>query len=320
MQTRGHAARRFMPVVGGVTAAATAVGAWAPAVQIAGAQPDGATASLGAAAARGAGVFESCSTYFGFGKDEGVLEVVAFDVADQNGADGVDHAVPDDVGVVLVLETTEGGTIECTPVEVTEEEWDDEYGGAPYPEWPGAGHYAYPSVNLQGEIEELPAYGEVTDVGFRVTGIPGGHTLVSPEDVQALVQHYLDLEELFDEGIIDPRVLALIDAEAGATAAADYEAFFSECYTSEETVDPSTDPDVIAAVEAVIAYFEGEPDELTEVECFQAAIVNVQASELLAAFATTEYTEQIVLALPEAPEPEPAPAAQPATAAPQFTG
>ncbi len=314
MDTRGQAGRKIIPVVGGVTAAATAIGAWAPAVQLASAQPDGASAAVGATGALGAGTFEACSAYFGWGKDAGVLEVVEFDVADQNGDDGVDHAVPDDVQVVLVLETEEGGTIECTPEEVTEDQWNDEYDEDPnLPAWPGPGHYAYPSVNLQDQIEEPPAYGDVTAVGFRVTGIPGEHTLVSPQDVKPLVQHFLDVEQMFQDGEIDPRVLALIEAEAGAAAADAYEAYTEDCQDSNPD---GTGEELIAAIQALNVLVDGEEDpNLTEADCFFDVILAVDASLTLAAYETVEYVEPIVLSVPET-----APAAEPAPVAPQFTG
>ena len=82
--------RKLVPVVGGMTAAATAIGGLAAVAEMApvGATPDGASAELGVAGIVGAGVFESCDAYFGFGKDEGVLGVVAFDVADVTGPTG----------------------------------------------------------------------------------------------------------------------------------------------------------------------------------------------------------------------------------------
>ena len=63
--------------------------------------------------------------------------------------DGAAHAVDDDTQVLLVMENDEGDTLECVAAEVTEEEWDDEYGDDDiFPAWPGPGRFTYPTVNL----------------------------------------------------------------------------------------------------------------------------------------------------------------------------
>ena len=154
--------RALVPRVGGLTAAATGAAAMGPVAHLAtaGAEQSGASLPMGTAGVTGAGAFESCSAYFGFGKGEGVLGLVEFDVADVNGADPADHAVPADTGVVLVLENTEGALLECTPFEVTEQQWIDEFEEVPeLPGYPGPGHYAYPSVNFHPILD---GFGEVS--------------------------------------------------------------------------------------------------------------------------------------------------------------
>ncbi len=178
----GISGRKIVPVVGGVTAVATVVGAFAPATQVAVAAPDNVDGAVGTLGVAQEGVFESCSAYFGFGKDEGAVGVVDFDVADLTGADGAAHDVPDDVDVVLVLENTEGDVLECVPEEVTEEQWntflDDGFFSFPAePAWPGPKRFAYPLPSLGPDLGE---WGELAEVGFRVIGVPAGHTLASP--------------------------------------------------------------------------------------------------------------------------------------------
>jgi hypothetical protein len=321
MHLRERRMGKLVPVVGGVTAAATAVGAWAPATQVAMAQPGGVDVALGAAGPAQEGVFEACSAYFGFGKEEGVSGVVAFDVADVNGADGVAHAVPTDTEVVLVLENDEGETLECTPVEVTEEQWNDEFDPASntnMPAWPGPGHHVYPTPALDPFIDD---FGPVVEVGFRVLGIPGQHTLVSPTGVHALDSFFLDPEDLFFLDEVDPRVSDLAATEVDADAGAAYAAAIDACMAEEPFDD--TDPDLLAAVQFLAEYIDSDPGTITEVDCNDLGFTQAIASGFIGANEAAAYVEDIRLSVPEAPPAPPAPpapAAQPTVVTPTFTG
>ena len=319
MDARSRARRNLTPMVGGLTAVATATGVFAPVAQVApaGAQTDGASAALGAAGLAGAGAFESCSAYFGYGKDAGMIGIVDFDVADVNGDDPTAHDVDSDTQVLLVLEHEEGDTLECVAAELTEEEWDDEYGDDPaMPPYPGPGHFTYPTVNLDPVID---GFGQVVAVGFRVSDIPGDHTLVSPEGVQPLDDMFLDPDEVFASEIIDERVMAHIAAEAGATAADAYEAALVECDGAGEINE--TAPDLLAGADALLEVFQPGSEPFTDVDCLDVDALHAIASYVLGVHASVEYVEDIRLSVPEAPTPPAAPpAAMPTTAAPTFTG
>ena len=75
MDLHARTRRNLAPVVGGLTAVATATGAFAAVAHVApaGAGQDSATPALGAAGLAGAGTFESCEAYFGYGKSEEAL-------------------------------------------------------------------------------------------------------------------------------------------------------------------------------------------------------------------------------------------------------
>lgn len=317
MDVRSRTRRNLTPVVGGMTAVATAAGVVAPVAQLApaGAQTDSASPALAAAGLAGAGAFESCSAYFGYGKDAGFIGIVDFDVADVNGDDATAHDVDDDTQVLLVMENEESDTLECVAAEVTEEEWADEHGGDPAaPAWPGPGHFTYPSVNLAPVID---GFGQVVTVGFRVSEIPDEHTLVSPEGVQPLDDMFLDPDEVAFSEIIDPEVLAFLTGEVGATAADAYEAALIECDGAEE-INP-TDADLLAAANALVDIFSPD-DEITDIDCFEVDILQAISSYYLSLLRSVAYVEDIRLSVPEAPSPVEPPAALPAAAAPTFTG
>src|SRR5699024_1290488 len=110
------------------------------------------------------------------------------------------------------------------PEEVTEAEWNADMeeirnnsNVEDTPAWPGPGHYVYPSVVWEAWFgEEL---GEVTGTAFEVVGLPAGsHTLVSPVGRTPLVQNHVIGWQRFT-GAVDPRVTALVEAEAGPAAA-----------------------------------------------------------------------------------------------------
>lgn len=301
--------RKIVPVVGGVTAVATAVGAFAPATQVAVAAPDNVDGAVGPLGVAQEGVFESCAAYFGNGKG-----MVGFDVADVNGSDGVAHAVPDDVDVVLVLENEAGDTIECIPEEWTEEDWDDlvdetfDAGGPALPASPV--RYRYPTA--EDEPIERDDFGEVTSASFRVVGVPGEHTLVSPAGVQPLADPYPGFDELFDADA-DPRVVELLTDTAGPDAAAAFVEALADC----EAYGP-IDEDLTAAFDAILAYI-GWDDELELDPC------DVEPIEGLAAYGValveaSDYIEPIRLSVPTPAAPPAPPAAQPTVVAPRYTG
>ncbi|WP_436795259.1 hypothetical protein [Actinospongicola halichondriae] len=328
-RVHGH---RMTSVVGGVTVAVTAVGAVVTTTNVAPALAEPAAVDATAGAAAGGGVLQSCEAYFGFGKRAGGANVVEFDVADTNGEDGVDHAVPDDTGVVLVIEGEEG-TVECTPTEITEQEWDEDdwYGGflgdVPFP---GPGHYAYPSVNLHQEVTDI---GPVLSVAFRVAGIPDEHTLESPTGMHLLDDHFID----FDSADPDQRALDLIAADADASASAAFATAFAECWDDNPVAD-ETDADLIAAVEALDDFIFGGDSEYSEADCDDVWFLRDWASHRLAVLDAAQYLETISLSTPE-PEststtstptsttststPEDidvSPAAEAVTSTPTFTG
>ncbi|CAN5633183.1 hypothetical protein BH10ACT1_BH10ACT1_26180 [soil metagenome] len=295
--------RTLVPAAGVFAAVATAVSGWAPIAQAApsilGAKDGAQRAEAGDAVD---GTYESCGAYFGFGKNEfGVLDVVDFDVADQDGADGASHAVPADTQVVLELTNEDGDVLECTPEEVSEADWDAAMGdielympdGKTLPAWPGPGHYAYPSVVFEPYIDD---FGTVVDVGFKVTSVPDGHTLVSPTDVHPLDVHYLDEKFPPVSFTPDPRVQALIEADAGADASAAFAEALGLC-DSDEPVDYTED--LVAAVNALNAYRGFDPQEAEDIGCYTLGTLSYEVSFLLGLVETTTYTEPIVLALPE---------------------
>ncbi|MGK2950668.1 MAG: hypothetical protein ACSLFP_19010 [Acidimicrobiales bacterium] len=321
MDTRTR--NKLYPLVGGMTAAATAAGGMAAVAHMApaGAEASSAATTLGAASVQGAGAMESCSAYFGYGKADSALGLVEFDVADVNGADGADHGVDmdgdGDTDVVLVVEYEEAGEIECVPEELTEAMWDDEWAGDPaeLPAFPGPGHYVYPSVNLPSEGDQP------LSVGFRVTGIPGEHTLVSPEDYHELDDLFLDIEALFFDGILDPRVPAFLEAEVGTAASAAFVAAFDGCIDGPVPDLTGTDlRDALVRLDELTG-FEQVPGDPEDTDCFDVAILNAFGSFYLSVWDSVDYVEEIRLSVPEAPPaPTPPPAAAPVTAAPTFTG
>jgi hypothetical protein len=292
--------RRLLPAAGAATLAATAVAGWAPFGPAASAQPSEGTTD--AAGSRDLdGTYESCAAYFGFGKwDEQAMDIVEFGVTDRDGSDGVDHTIADDTHVVLVLTNEDGDTLECLPEEITEEQWDDEmddlrddFGSeVDLPAWPGPGRYAYPTIEAEPFLE---GFGDIREVGFRVAGIPNGHTLESPLGVKPLTQHhslrpwtYASIQQV-------PSVLDAVEAELGAQARADLIAAYEGC-------DADEDPEVLP--NEVIAFLErlgGEAGDRDDYDCYSLAYATPPAAYVLAIQATAVYREPIVLALPEEP-------------------
>lgn len=320
--------RTWWSAVGVATAASTIVAGWAPVAHAAPAAPQRDNALRQQAAAPADGTYESCGAYFGYGKNEfDVLDIVAFDVTDQNGSDGASHAVGTDTQVVLELKNNDGDVLECTPVEVTQEMWDSVLAenplsdipispDHPLPAWPGPGHYIYPTVNFETSIVD---FGVVTSVGFKVVAVPGNHTLVSPTAVQPLAVHYPD-GTVISSVISDPLVLAYIASTAGPAAEAAFEDALISC-------DPlaDLDPDLIEAVLALGDYL-GFGGTAENVDCESVGYVNAQASFFLGFTDTVNYREPIVLSVPETPATNPptvnnvATPATPVTVQPTYTG
>lgn len=287
VQKRGRTGRAVMPIVGSAAAVA-AGGALATVAEAAPAVPDIGDGTLGALGGV-PGTFESCEAYFGFGK-----ELVAFDVVDQNGADGAAHAVPTDTQVVFVLENEAGDQIECTPVELTEEEWDEFIGDTPIPglpTFPGPGHFVYPSIEQGAFIDD--EFGEAVSVGFRVVGVPGGHTLVSPTGTVELLQSQLDGEDLLFLQITDPRIAAHIATGASAAAAEAWEDAVADCV--DEFATPLGGDDLAAAF-AVLEALTG--DDVGDLDCGDVHDQNLDASIVLGLQESIANTETITLALP----------------------
>jgi hypothetical protein len=310
-----------VPLVGTATLVATAGGWAAPAALSAPAAPESArTGSLGPATPA-LGTFESCDAHFGFGK-----ELVSFEVVDQSGSDGIAHAVPGDTQVVLVLENDQGQTLECTPVELTQDDWDQQFGvnDPEVPPFPGPGHYVYPSIAGGRSVDGLD---NVVSVGYRVVGIPGLHTLVSPTGIKELLQSQLNPESLLFLDQIDPHVLSLIFAGASIAASGAYQDAVAAC-NGDGTLD-ETDPDLIAAIGVLAAYV----DEADDVTCDNISALNLDVSIRIGLEHSIANTETITLAPPQAPPTTPppttppttappavSPAATPVEAAPTFTG
>lgn len=287
MQIKGRSTRVVLPLAG--SAAAVVVGgAFATVAEAAPAAPEGDAGTFGSL--RGVpGQFESCEAFFGFGK-----ELVAFDVVDQGGPDGVAHAVPSDTQVIFVLEDQEGDVLECLPEELTEADYDDFFSGAPFtpPAFPGPGHYVYPSIEL-GENIDQGDFGQVDFVGFRVGTIPAGHTLVSPPGTEELDQSQLDGPALLFLDTTDPRTSAHIEAVAGAAAADAWDAIIPACDADSGTAVAGDDiEDAIAALDALTG---SDSDAL---ECGDVQDLNLEASIVLGLQQSIAYTETITLSLP----------------------
>lgn len=330
---------RWGSVAGIATMAGAAVAPWAGFATPAGAAPtlgDNAhTLRLGAAEP-GDGVYESCSPYFGFGKADGALDVVAFDVSDVNGADAFPHAVAGDTRVVFVVHGENGGTLECMPDAITEAQWDQAvndfsiYVDTSDPRWsyPGPGHYAYPTVIYGPYYESIhdAPFGKVTSVGFKVVDIPTGHTLESPVGEKPLVQHYPIGDEYYSS-TVDDRVLDFIEGEAGAGAVDAFQSTLALC--SEDFPDFDASDELVTAMNAIADYRGWEPYDAEGVDCGAVLNENSEVSFLLALEATRSYREAITLSLPEEPTtttttttlaPPPAAAAVAVPATPRYTG
>ena len=308
--------RTWLSMVGIATAVTTTGAAWAPMTAAAPTVDADANTANAPTARAGDGTYESCAAYFGFGKrSDGVLDIVSFDVADDNGTDGVAHAVPTDTQVVLVLENAEGDQLQCAPVEVTEDMWNDAMDDLdlnavgispehPLPSWPGPGHYIYPTVNFEPYItgsgtEPGTDFGVVTSVGFAVTSIPDGHTLVSPTGVQPLEVHYPGGGDGYTS-VDDPLLRAYLTSAVGADAAAAFSGALLACGPDGSySIDPSGD--LLAAIRALETYRDYEHLDPEYLGCSDVRQLNGEVSFQLDLSDTVNYVEPIRLALPEQP-------------------
>ncbi len=308
--------RTWLSMVGVATAVTTTAATWAPTTAAAPTVDADAHTANAPTTRAGDGTYESCAAYFGFGKrSDGVLDIVSFDVADENGSDGVAHAVPTDTQVVLVLTNEAGDQLECAPVEVTEDMWNDAMDDLdlnavgispdhPLPSWPGPGHYIYPTVNFEPYISGSGAepgtdFGTVTSVGFRVTSIPDGHTLVSPTDVQPLAVHYPGGGDGYTS-VDDPLLRAYLTSAVGADAAAAFSAALVACGPDGDgSIVPAGD--LLAAIRALETYRDYEPLDPEYLDCSAVRQLNGEVSFQLDLSDTVNYVEPIRLALPEQP-------------------
>jgi hypothetical protein len=312
-----HGKGSVLPTVGVVTAAATALVGLTPTVVAAGGDSGGDANSITDVrfATAGTGEFEPCSAYFGFGK----VDLVEFDV-EVDGEGPAPSPTVENGGVSVVLEIeTEGGTITCVPEEVTEQEWDDEYEGAPFdlPAYPGPGHYIYPAVNTLPEIE---GFGLVTGVGFRVTDVAEGYTLVAPTDVDPLAAV---TASLFDEDNLDQRVFDIVAADAGAAAESAFSSAIDGCI-EDDGFEPAQSADLDAALQALIDYLGVGVSVPEPVTCSDIGELYLFTSLAASVEATTLNAEVIQLAVPTTTTTTAAPtttaATQAAAATPRFTG
>jgi hypothetical protein len=327
--------------VGVATATVTTFAGAAPVVVSTAGAVDGADdANTIAAEPTTDGTFESCSAYFGYGKNEedAVLELTTFPVAVEGGTpEGPAPTVENGgIDVVLVIEDVDGNELRCVPEEVSEDDWDDTWGGTPinFPPYPGPGHYPYPSEGSGGdeEFEEIvvdeilgtPAaigdLGEIDQVSFEVVGVPEGYTLVDPVAATPLP---MILDETFGgglEGLID-EVAAEVALLAGPEAAAAWTVAINACST--EVEPPNADsPELLAAIQALAdEIFVSPPTVESPVSCGELGETFFVTAFVLAVRATIANESPITVSLPV---PSPTTAAPPAAAAvevtPAFTG
>lgn len=255
--------RQFIaPLVGAGVVAVPVVGISESADATSNERADG-PATVGDVSSTADGTFEACSAYFGFGK----VDLVSFDVAvDPVPVSGTPPMVGDGVDVVLVLENGEGAELRCVPEEITEEEWDAYWGTSFFigaavtpPEFPGAGHYAYPP---QPAGLDIPDFGVVENVGFEVTAVPADFQLVAPAATRALPatlsivtpDQFIEWLYAVDTLLSPPSatVLAYVTAQAGADAAQALTDLFDGCQIGDTS---SVDADDFAAALAVFAPF-----------------------------------------------------------------
>lgn len=257
------------------------------------------------------GEYEPCTAYFGYGKVQPyAVDLVSFDVD----VDPPGPEVGDGVDVVLHVETTDD-TIVCSPVEVTEAEWADvwaDYQGD-NPEYPGPGHYPYPSVPNGSEIDGAA----VTAVAYQVVGIPDGYTLVSPPEMEILEAVESDLVSLPSiwPYVIDflqfpyPGLTGVIEDAAGGAAAQAWVDAATGC-----PVAPTDSPELGAAIGALLSFIGS--DSLVPATCTALLNLNLYSAIVLSGYDTIANVESITLQAPPAPPTPPDPPGPPDPPAP----
>ncbi len=306
MDVRTHS-RSLVPIVGGMSAMVTTVGAVAVVTHSPVPVTVGTVGAPGSVTAP-TGALESCEAYFGFGKEEAALNLVELDVLDQNGDDGVDHAVPDDTHVAFVLHFDNGPDVECAPYEVTAQMWADEFD----PDWPlpfpGPGHYVYPSIVINdGDGQDEPAIHNLTGVGFRVLDHPAGeHSLVSPTGERALPDlQFWHSTSIFDMQI-DPLLNAFLLQGVGQTAVDIWADGAEACaggYEGFEDAGLTTDEDMLEALNFLAEFLDDELAAYTEADCANVGFTNAYTSQVLRMLSASTHVQGIVLALPEQEPP-----------------
>lgn len=331
--------RVVLPVVGLATAAVTTTVGVLPALAASsGANEPSATTSTTTSVPDG--TYQSCSAYFGYGKQNGATELVEFDTAVKGGTPKGAPPTVANGGIDVVFEVhgsggDDGNSYTCVPEQVTKAQWDAQWGDSPViaPAYPGPGHYVYPSatpnIALSGPAAAArPAatadIGDVTSVTFRVTSIPEGYTLVSPTGAKVLQQNAYGPFVQVLQGQL-PSVLASVVAAGpgGQAAAAALQTAVDTCRNDRDL--PVDTPEALRqAFDTLVAYL-GVPGEFPNptVSCSDLFEVLAYSSFIAGARATTTYSETITVSLPVSPTTAPTTtptAAQPAVVTPRFTG
>ena len=352
--------RGLLASVGVATATVTSFAGFAPAVVSTAGAVDGTDGANTATAEPTAdGTYESCSAYFGYGKNEetdtGALDLTTFPVTVQGGvpAGAAPTVENGGIDVVLVLTDIDDAELRCVPEQVTESQWNATWGDIPIealniPSWPGPGHYPYPTVlpdftPIEEDDELLllgaspAAIGDLNDlasVGFEVVGVPEGYTLVDPTQTQPLPSTFFGtllpfvLFESDPTGPLPAPLVEVIEAAAGPTGVTAFSEAVDFCIENQD-VEPTpalpnaNDPDLVAAVQALWDYVI-VPDvpgrPVAPITCDDVGTVFGVGAIIFAVNATIENESPITVSLPVAPAPPAPPAARAARVTPAFTG
>ena len=335
--------RAVLASVGVATATVTTFAGFAPAVTMAGAEDGDDASNLTQAEPSTDGTYESCSAYFGYGKNEGgpALGLTTFPVTVEGGTSSAEAPTVEngEIDAVLVLTDTDGVELRCVPEEVTEAEWDETWGDAPFtvPDFPGPGHYVYPDVATDGidggpvdivvePLEPLvnsPAafgdLGPLESVGFEVVGVPDGYTLVDPVAQTLLPQVF---GGPIDEAQLVTGVVALVATLAGPDAALAYATALGSCIESEGGSPPNADdPALLTAVQALADLLIPGTEFTAPIDCSDIIETTIASLVYVLVQTTIDTESPITVSLPVEPTTTGAP--PPAAAAvvtPTFTG
>lgn len=271
-----------------------------------------------------AGTYESCSAYWGYGKQTSpvfpVYELVAFDVTVEGGpVEGPAPTVENGaVDVVIVLEGTTG-ELACRPEQVTEAQWNVAWapllGAGTFPTYPGPGHYPYFSADGlrtgalgAGPMDDEPGIGEIVQVGFRVVAVDWPDLLVTPTTTVALGAPFFDELGPVLQGVLPPSLTAIVAespaGQAGVTALVDA---VDGC-EAEDPVPPVPSEALDAAL-AALAAAAGVPTPEVD-DCVELGQALVRPLYGIAVAASIANRQPITVA---APVVEP-------VVAPRFTG